>query len=261
MITPKVPLRRDLSLAEVGDALRFCRTCAFSLVCLESGLDKPQLKELKVHIGHSDPFARGSHVFREGDPFNMITVVRTGAVKTRVMSRDGREQVLGFFLPGEVIGLNAIADERYPCDVVALEDTVLCQLSFPAITDLAGKAPAVQSRLFALLSQDIGKAMLLSGDFSARERLIAFILSLSRRNAARGQSAQRLRLPMAWSDVASHLRLAPETISRLIKSLQAEKLVRIDRREVTILDAPALQAQSVNILRNQGPPEQRPRPA
>ena len=243
-------LQRDLATADVGDALRFCRTCAFSAACLDSGYDKSRLQELHVLIDHTDPFVRGSYLFREGAPFSTIAAVRTGAVKTCLTGSDGREQVLGFFLPGEVIGLNAIANGRYPCDAIALEDTVLCQVSFSGMAELAARLPAVQARLFALLSEDIAKAALLAGDFPARERLAAFIMSLARRHAARGQSGRRLRLPMPWSDVASHLRLAPETVSRLAKGFQNEGLLQMERREIDILDVTALETLAGDILRD-----------
>jgi CRP/FNR family transcriptional regulator len=233
-----------------GDAFRFCRTCAFSVACLESGYDKSRLRELHVLVDHAGPYRRGDHLFREGDSFRAIAAVRTGAVKACVTDSSGREQVLGFFLPGEVVGLNAIANGRHPCDVVALQDTVLCQVSFSGMAELAARLPALQARLFSLLSADIGRAALLAGDFSARERLAAFILTLSRRYAAGGLSATRLRLPMPWTDIASHLRLAPESVSRLVKGFHEEGLLEVHRREVEVSDVRALENLAGNILRS-----------
>ena len=140
----------------------------------------------------SGPYAEGEHIFREGDPFDAIAAVRAGTVKTYVTDSEGREQVLGFFLPGEVIGLNAISQARYPCNAVALDSVMLCRFSFPDIAALATRMPGLQQQLFRLLSQDIGKAALLAGNFTADERMAAFLVSLSRRYAARGFSRDAL---------------------------------------------------------------------
>ena len=110
-------------LADDGDSLTFCSTCAFSQACLSEGMDKSALMDLHVLVEHVGPLKAGDHVFREGDAFSAIAAVRAGTVKTYLLDSDGREQVLGFHLPGEVIGLNAVHDDRYPCNAVALDMT------------------------------------------------------------------------------------------------------------------------------------------
>ena len=236
-------------IADDGDALRFCSTCAFSEACLSQGFDKSALGELHVLVEHIGPFAEGEYIFREGDPFTAIAAVRAGTVKTCVVDANGHEQVLGFFLPGEVIGLNAISQSRYPCDAIALDTTVLCRFSFPKMALLATRMPGLQAQLFRLLSQDIGKASLLAGDWSADERMAAFLVSLSRRFAARGFSATRFHLAMSRTDMANYLRLAPETVSRVLRRFQADKLVAVDRRELEIVDAAQLLALAKPVLR------------
>src|SRR6478609_3746550 len=162
-------------IADDGDAFRFCSTCAFSATCLAQGFDKSRLEELHMLVAHVGPFQEGEHIFREGDPFEAIAAVRVGTVKTYVTDNEGREQVLGFFLPGEVIGLNAISHARYPCDAIALDTTMLCRFSFPKMALLATRLPGLQAQLFRLLSRDIGRAALLAGDWSADQRLAAFL--------------------------------------------------------------------------------------
>ena len=164
-------LKAVTPIADDGDELHFCSTCAFSAACLAEGYDKRLLRDLHVLVEHVGPFREGDHLFREGDPFNAIAAVRAGTVKTYVTDDTGREQVLGFFLPGEVIGLNAIASARYPCNAVALDTVMLCRFSFPMMATLASRMPGLQRHLFNLLSQDIGKASLLAGSFTADERL------------------------------------------------------------------------------------------
>ena len=199
-------------LADDGDALRFCTTCAFSQACLAQGMDKRALMDLHMLVEHVGPLRAGDHVFREGDPFDAIAAVRAGTVKTYTIDREGREHVLGFHLPGEVIGLNAIDEAHYPCNAVALDTVMLCRFSFPKISVLAMQVPGLQQHLFRLLSRDIGNAALLAGDWTADERMAAFLVGLSRRLAARGFSADRFQLTMARTDIANYLRLAPETV-------------------------------------------------
>lgn len=228
-------------VADDGDAYTFCSTCAFSHACLSQGMDKSQLRDLHMLVEHIGPLHAGDHVFREGDPFEAIAAVRAGTVKTYTIDRDGREHVLGFHLPGEVIGLNAIAEDRFPCNAIALDTVTLCRFSFPKISVLAARLPRLQQTLFQLLSRDIGTASLLAGDWSADERMAAFLIRLSRRLAARGFSAERFQLTMSRTDIANYLRLAPETVSRVLKRFNDEGLIQVDRREVELADRKRLE--------------------
>lgn len=236
-------------IADDGDEFHFCSTCAFSAACLEQGYDKSQLRDLHVLVEHVGPFHEGEHIFREGDPFTAIAAVRSGTVKTYVTDHEGREHVQGFFLPGEVIGLNAISQARYPSNAVALDSVVLCKFSFPNIAALASRMPGLQLQLFKLLSSDIGKAALLSGNFSADERMAAFLVTLSRRYAARGFSPNRFLLTMTRTDIANYLRLASETVSRVFRRFQDEGIIEVDRREIVLKDRARLEEMAENVLR------------
>lgn len=236
-------------IADDGDEFRFCSSCAFSAACLEQGYDKSALCGLHMLVEHTGPYDEGEHIFREGDPFNAIAAVRAGMVKTYVINPAGHEQVLGFHLPGEVIGLNAIHASRYPCNAVALATVTLCRFSFPRMATLAARMPGLQLQLFRLLSQDIGRAELLAGDQSADERMAAFLLSLSQRYAARGFSPNRFQLTMARTDIGNYLRLAAETVSRVLRRFQDDGLIRVERRELEILDHERLETLARNVLR------------
>ncbi len=202
-VSPTAFPRQDAStMADDGDALTFCSTCAFSQACLAEGMDKRSLMDLHVLVEHVGPFHAGEHIFREGDPFEAIAAVRAGTVKTYMIDRDGREHVLGFHLPGEVIGLDAIDGETYPCNAVALDTAMLCRFSFPKIAVLATKLPGLQRHLFRLLSRDI----------------------------------------------ANYLRLAPETVSRVLRRFQKDGLLLVDRREVELLERDKLAALADPIL-------------
>ena len=242
--------QRPSPIADDGDELRFCSTCAFSSACLAHGYDKLALHDLHVLVEHVGPFAEGQHLFREGDAFTAIAAVRAGTVKTYVVDHAGHEQVLGFHLPGELIGLSAISNARYPCNAVALDTVMLCRFSFPQLALLATRMPGLQEQLFRLLSQDIGKAALLAGDYSADERMAAFLVSLSRRYAARGFSPTRFHLIMGRTDMANYLRLAAETVSRVLRRFQDDGLVQVDRRELEIRDMDRLQELAKAVLRD-----------
>ena len=243
-------IRQTSTCADDGDALHFCSTCAFSQACQSQGYDKTSLQDLHVLVEHIGPFHEGDHIFREGDDFNAIAAVRGGTVKTYVVDTDGNEQVLGFFLPGEVIGLNAIHHAKYPCNAMALDTVMLCRFSFPKMALLASKMPGLQAQLFRLLSQDIGKAALLAGDYTADQRMAAFLISLSRRYAARGFSATRFHLTMSRTDMANYLRLAPETVSRVLRRFQTEGLIQVERREIELSLKQQLEQLAKPVLRD-----------
>lgn len=223
-----------------ADAEHFCSTCAFAQVCAAAGYGKPELSELHCLVEHAGPFGPGERMFRNGAPFRALFAVRAGMVKTELMDAEGRRQVLGFFLPGEVIGLDAIYPEHYPCDAVALEATLACRFSFPAMSVLATRMPMVQQHLFRLLSKQLGAALLLAGDHSAEERLAAFLVDLGDRYAARGMSGTKFRLSMARADIANYLRLAAETVSRLLGRFRQHGLLDIEDRNVELLDTDRL---------------------
>lgn len=235
-------------MADDGDELHFCSTCVFGSVCLPTGVDKNALSELHMLVEHVGPFRRDDIVFRAGEPFTAILAVRAGMVKTHVLSDDGREQVLGFYLPGEMIGLNAIHPEKYPCDAIALDTVYLCRFSFPALAMLATRIPDIQQRLFRMLSADIGKATQLAGDHSADERLAAFLLDLASRFAKRGFSPTTVHLSMGRGDIANYLRLAAESVSRVLRRFQDQQLIAVDRRQLTLLNPAALRHLARNVL-------------
>lgn len=215
---------------------RSCAECSLQQLCLPAGVDGEDMGRLDMMVQRRRPLAKGESLFRVGDPLRAVYVASEGSFKTVVVNASGEEHVLGFHLPGEVIGLNAIAGERYPCNAVALDTVTLCKFSFPKISMLAGRLPRLQQTLFQLLSRDIGTASLLAGDWSADERMAAFLVRFSRRLAARGFSADRFQLTMSRTDIANYLRLAPETVSRVLKRFNDEGMIQVERREIELRD-------------------------
>jgi CRP/FNR family transcriptional regulator len=218
------------------ERLNFCMACAFSHVCLSQGIDDEAMGQLDELIDHVGPLKAGDVIFRKGDGFKSIAAVRAGTVKTCVIDREGREHVLGFHLPGEVIGLSAIDENQYRCNAVALDTVMVCQFSFDRISSLATRVPDLQQQLFRLISREIGNATLMVGDWSPDQRMAVFLMDFSRRLAIRGFSEKRFQLTMSRIDIANYLRLAPETVSRVLKRFQDDGLARIDKREIELLD-------------------------
>ncbi len=213
----------------------FCATCVFGSTFTPHGVDRAQLDELQMVMRHVGPFRRGAAVFRAGEPFRALYAVRSGVIKTVYAGSAGREYIAGFHLPGEMVGLSAIHAGRFPCDAIAVDTAYLCRFEFRSLAALTARAPAVQEQLFRLLSRDIGSAILLAGDHSADERVAAFLIRLGRRFALRGCSASEFRLPMGRRDIANHLGLAPETVSRAFGRLQQQGWIRVRERNVSLL--------------------------
>jgi CRP/FNR family transcriptional regulator len=241
-ILPGNPIAND------GNEYTFCSTCAFGSVCVGRGVDKIGLTELHCLVEHVGPYRPGASIFRTGDRFAAIYAVRSGTVKTRLVDMDGREMILGFYLPGELVGLNGIHPEIYPCDAVALDTVEVCRFSFPALARLASRIPEVQKELFRRLSKDIGDAALRNQESSADERLAAFVLDLSARYAARGFSATSLHLAMSRSDIANFLGLAAETVSRVLRRFQDHGLLSVEGRELTLGNPAGLREVARNLL-------------
>lgn len=218
----------------------FCSTCVFAEVCALAGYGKPELSELHHVVQHIRPFAMGQRIFRGGEPFHALFAVRSGMVKTTANDSEGRERVLGFFLPGEALGLFAIHPGYYPCDAIALERTEVCRFSFPVMSALAARHPDVQRHLFQMFSKELGRASLVASHRSVAQRMAAFLVELGGRYAARGQSRTNFRLGMAHADIASHLCLAPETVSRVLRRFREQGLIALHRKHTELLDFPRL---------------------
>lgn len=188
---------------------------------------------------------RGEYLFHAGEPFHALYGIRAGSFKTVLLTEDGREQVTGFHMAGEVLGLDSVGAEVCGCDAIALEDSDVVEVPFEELDALASREPALQRELFRLLAAEIQRdrgLMLLLGSMRAEERLAAFLLNLSRRLAARGWSATQFLLRMTREEIGSLLGLKLETVSRILSRFQAEGLILVRNREITILEMCALKA-------------------
>jgi len=200
------------------------------------GLPHDDMRRLETLITPRGPIGEDEHLFRVGDPLRALFAVRGGFFKTYLIEASGREQVLGFHLPGELIGLDAIWPQKHQCNAVALNTASVCELPYGAITDLSQQLPGLQQSMLRLLSKELALSHSLAGDFTAEERVAGFLVSLSSRLKVRGHSETQLTLAMSRRDLANYLRLATETVSRVFSRFEQEGLIAVDRREVTLRD-------------------------
>jgi CRP/FNR family transcriptional regulator len=209
------------------------------------GLDSADVERLDEIVKRNRPLHRGDHLFRDGDKFHSIYVVKTGSVKTYAPSEDGGEQVLGFHLPGELIGLDAIQDDQHHCSAKILETSAVCEIPFNKLEDLSSRVPSLQHQMYRLLSREIGNdedMLTLLGKRNAEERLAAFLLSLSIRFKKRGFSPSDFYLSMSRHEIGSYLGLAVETVSRLFTRFQDDGLLKVERKHIQLLDLTKLNA-------------------
>lgn len=208
------------------------------------GLNEEELNRLDDLVSIRRKVVRGDSLYRNGEKFAALYAIRTGFFKTTVSSDDGRDQVTGFQMAGEVIGLDGIVSDHHTCDAVALEDAEVCIMNFDRLEDLSREINALQRHVHKIMSREIVRengVMLLLGSMRADERLAAFLLNLVQRLHARGFSQSELVLRMTREEIGSYLGLKLETISRTFSKFVEEGIVEVKQRHVRILNPDALQ--------------------
>jgi CRP/FNR family transcriptional regulator len=254
-----MPTRKYEKVVSLKDIKVACRECSLNEICLPVGVGADDLERLDAIIDRKRPLGRGEHLFRTGDRFQSLYAVRSGSLKTYATSADGQEQVMGFLLPGELVGLDAIADGRHPLSAKTLETTSVCEIPFAQLESLSGQLPGLQHELLRAMSQEIRddeQNMVVLGQKSAEERLAAFLVSLSNRFRRRGFSPNEFNLSMSRGDIGNYLGLALETVSRLFTRFQNEELLRVDRKHIELLDRDRLYAYSGTHRSDQHPPQE-----
>ena len=222
-----------------------CKVCSMRELCLPIGLNHDELTDLDEIIRHRPPLRRGDRLFKQGQPLGGLFAVRSGSVKTTVETEDGQEKVISFGLPGELIGLEAIAEGVHRSNAVALETTSVCEIPFDRLDEVAGRIPSLRRQLLRLMSREISddqRQLQLLGGSGADQRLAAFLVSLSQRFEQRGFSPREFNLSMSRQDVAAYLGMAVETVSRLFSRFSDEGMIEVDRKHITLLDIERLEA-------------------
>jgi CRP/FNR family transcriptional regulator, anaerobic regulatory protein len=222
-----------------------CQHCGLYQLSLPMGLDSADTTLLDYYVKRKMMLKRGQVLFRAGEEFTSVYAIRSGSVKTFVSTGDGRLQITGFHVPGELLGLSAIGENLYNCEAVALEATSVCKISRECFEELAKQIPSVHNEMLKIMGKEIKHhqdLMLLLGKMNAEERLATYLLSLSRRLAMRNYSPNQFNLSMSRGDIGSYLGIAEETVCRIFTRFQDDGLIATERRNIILRDFERLSA-------------------
>ncbi len=220
-----------------------CGNCRLNSICLPLALEAEDIDQLDSIIQRSKPIQRNQHLYREGEDFQSVYAVRSGTFKAYRTTDDGREQVTGFYFPGEILGMDGISNNTQASSAKALETAAVCEIPFSSLEKLSSMMPSLQRHFFQLMSREITadqQLITLLSKNSADERVAALMLSISSRNARRKLSAINFRLPMSRVDIGNYLGLTVETVSRVFSRMQKMDILKVDNKEIEILDVDGL---------------------
>jgi CRP/FNR family transcriptional regulator len=221
-----------------------CASCTSRELCIPGGTRSDDLPRIENLVYARRRVKRGEALFNAGDEFRAIYSVRSGFFKSSVTDGEGREQVTGFCMGGELLGLDGIGTGRHNGAAIALEDSEVCVLPYALIEELAREMPALQRQLHAIMAREIVRdhgVMMLLGSMRAEERLATFLLNLSKRFTARGYSRCEFNLRMTREELGSFLGLKLETVSRLFSAFQKDGLIEVQQKFVRIRDIAGLE--------------------
>jgi CRP/FNR family transcriptional regulator len=222
-----------------------CSNCNLRELCLPGALCAEDLARVENIVYARRRLKRGEPLFQAGTEFNALYASRSGFFKTSVVDKEGREQVTGFHMAGELIGLDGLGSGAYNATATALEDSEVCVLPYALVEQMAREIPALQRHLHSVLAREIVRdhgVMMLLGSMRAEERLATFLLNLSKRFVRRGYSASDFHLRMTREELGSYLGLKLETVSRLFSAFQKEGYIDVEQKHVRIVDVAGLQA-------------------
>ncbi|MEJ7929012.1 helix-turn-helix domain-containing protein [Ramlibacter sp. AN1015] len=250
--TPTAPVRivpRGASLSALPPvatpALKtLCSNCHLRDICLPCGMAHPDVARLDGLQFGRRKLKAGDELYRGGDRFQFIYAVRTGTFKSNLMLADGREQVSGFHMAGELMGLDGVANGRHASAAVALEDAEVCAIPYVHLNELTSGSADMQMVMARLMSREIVREhslMMLLGSMNAEERVAAFLINLSQRMKARGYSPSEFHLRMSRAEIGSYLGMKLETVSRTFSAFQQQRLLEVDKRHIRIVDLEGLQ--------------------
>jgi CRP/FNR family transcriptional regulator, anaerobic regulatory protein len=222
-----------------------CANCASRAACLPAGLGSAKLERLEALGVRPHRILRDSYLYRAGTELRWLYAIRSGSLKSCVLDKDGHEQIIGFHLAPELLGMDAINTGEHVCNAIALEDSEVCKIPFSDLQQLSREIPTLGRNLDRMISHEIGRGygvMLLLGSMHADERVASFLLSLSRRFLARGYSPSQFVLRMTRRDIGSYLGMKLETVSRMFSRFQREGMVAVERKEIRLIDLEKLRA-------------------
>lgn len=244
-----LPERFSAKNFDVAHIRSSCATCSLRELCLPVGLNEEEVETLGEVIVNKKKIQRGGYLHRTGTKFQALYAVKSGFLKTCVLEEDGRQQVTGFHMAGELLGLDAISADMHTCDAVALEDSEVCEIPFSKLEDISRTIPSLMHHFHKIMSREIVRdhgLMLLLGSMKAEERLASFLLNMSRRFAIRGYSETDFNLRMTREEIGSYLGLKLETVSRAFSKLQEDAIIAVNNKHVKILNLERLKLKMGN---------------
>ncbi|MEW9796927.1 fumarate/nitrate reduction transcriptional regulator Fnr [Alteromonas sp. CYL-A6] len=216
-----------------------CQNCSFSHLCLPVALNKTEIESLDDIIERKRPLHKHDTLVHTGAPFKSLYAVRSGSFKSFVTNKDGEEQITGFHFPGDIIGFDALRENKHQSYTQALETAMVCELPYETLDQISMQLPKLRHQIMSFMSAEIKQdhdMMMLLNKRSAEERLMYFIAQLSERFEARGFSGKQFHLSMTRNEIGNYLGLTIETISRLLTRFQKEGVIKVEGKLITILD-------------------------
>lgn len=207
-------------------------------------LSADEVGELEEIVTRGRPLQKAATLYEQGSEFKSIFAVRSGAIKTYRVTASGEEHVLGFYLPGEIVGIDGLSSHRYASYAVALDTSAICEIPFEKLESLSLKLPSLQRYFFQMMSREITddqKLLSVVGKNTADQRVASLLLSISARHRRRQLSPEEFVLPMSRQDIANFLGLTIETVSRVLRRLKDNQIVSVEGKAVVIMDYDALQ--------------------
>jgi CRP/FNR family transcriptional regulator, anaerobic regulatory protein len=242
--TPHKPASASSLTVTNKDAIKVaCSNCNLRELCMPLGLNTEELSRVDELVALRRPVKRGTSLFHSGERFTSLYAIRTGFFKTCITTEDGRDQVTGFQMAGEIIGLDGIVSDQHTCNAIALEDAEVCVMPFDRIEELSREVNALQHHVHKIMSREIVRehgVMLLLGSMRAEERVAAFLLNLIQRLQARGFSKSDLVLRMTREEIGSYLGMKLETVSRTFSKFVDDGIIEVKQRQIHIRNGDAL---------------------
>ena len=222
-----------------------CGQCSLSELCFPHGLNEDDMGKLDDVIERTRPIQKSEYLYQEGDVCKALFAVRSGCIKTTVQNSAGESQIVGFHLPGELIGFDGFATDMHVCSAEVLETTSVCELPLDSLESLSESIPSLQRQMRRIMGVEVNNdhdLLLLLGKMNADEKLATFLLNLSGRMKQRNWKENEFNLGMTRQDIANYLGLAVETVSRLFAQFQENGIIQVEKRHITILDMPGLKS-------------------
>ncbi len=220
-----------------------CSQCRLGSICLPISLHVEEIDQVDSIIQRGRPLHKGDYLYRMEDEFHSVYAVRSGTIKTVAITNSGQEQVTGFYLPGEILGLDGVGNGNHSNSAIALETSAVCEIPFNKMEELGKQVPNLNRHLFRLMGKEITadqQLITLLSKNNAEERVATLLLSISSRNGQRKLSLTSFRLPMSRADIGNYLGLTVETVSRTLSRFQKEGLIVADKKDIQIVDLNAL---------------------